>query len=349
MEPKLIIWVLAIARVAETEGISIKEETETEKDGSLKIDRVEQQKAYDLEEAIQEIKMLKDENKYAQREINLLKDENNNARLQLLKAKNRNDKRRVIRDDKIHGIERMIRNADEADDERIEEMLKGKMDSISGRKIEATMRRAKDDAFQLLEKKIKKLEKSLTATIDSQVKTLTATIDSQVKSLTANMDSKEQSLMEKMNSKEQSLTEKIDSQGTKIDSQGTKIDSAIANQLRCLSGFQELYGEWGPDSNAFNLDGVITYQGRVSFNLAFSGAPDLCFGAYAYYRLGTNVELISKDVKSTHFDFKFMRNGNPNVFKGQGKVHRLGVQWIACGHSNRGMTAEMLLDLKFNH
>jgi len=328
--------VLVIARVAETEGISIKEETETEKDESLKIDRVEQQKAYDLEEAIQEIKMLKDENKYAQREINLLKDENNNARLQLLKAKNRNDKRRVIRDDKIHGIERMIRNADEADDERIEEMLKGKIDSISGR--------AKDDAFQLLEKKIKKLEKTLTAKIDSQVKSLTATINSQVKSLTANMDSNKQSLIEKMDSKDQSLTEKIDSQveslTANINSQGTKIDSAIANQLRCLSGFQKFKGKVERPK--------VTYQGRVSFNPAFSGTPDLCFGAYADYSLETNVEFISKDVKSTHVDFKFTRKAKKNIFHAEDFQDLLGVQWIACGHSNRGMTAEMLLDLKYN-
>jgi len=310
----VILWMVVIAQVVENEGISIKEGAENAKEETFKVDRVEQQKAYDLEEARQEIKLLKE----------------------YIRNEKRHEKERRIRDDKRHKIARMIRNADEADIEQMEEMLNGKIDSISGRKNEATVRRAKDDAFQLLEKKIKKVEKTLTATIDSQVKSLTATIDSQVKSLTAtinsqvksltsNMDSKEQSLIEKMDSKEQSLTEKI-------DSQGTKIDSAVANQLRCLSGFQEL-----------KIKRENTYQGRVSFNPAFSGTPDLCFGAFGE-ETAYSIMLISKNIKSTHVDFEFLQHST-TVHE---ESRKLGVQWIACGHSNRGMTAEMLLDLKFN-
>ena len=49
----------------------------------LKVDRMEQLKEYDLEDARQEIKLLRHENKDARQEIKLLKDENNNARLQV--------------------------------------------------------------------------------------------------------------------------------------------------------------------------------------------------------------------------------------------------------------------------
>jgi len=311
----VILWMVVIAQVVENEGISIKEGAENAKEETFKVDRVEQQKAYDLEEARQEIKLLKE----------------------YIRNEKRHEKERRIRDDKRHKIARMIRNADEADIEQMEEMLNGKIDSISGRKNEATVRRAKDDAFQLLEKKIKKVEKTLTAKMDSQE----AKIDSQG----AKIDSQ--------GAKIDSQGKKIDSQGAKIESQGksltadidstekrlrTKIDSAIANQLRCLSGYQK-----------FKMDGY-TYRGRVTFNPAFSGTPDLCFSAFkapsmfggshsSSDEMGDyNVQLLSKNVKSTHVDFEFFQiKGRP-----------IEVQWMACGHSNRGMTAEMLLDLKLN-
>jgi len=300
----VILWMVVIAQVVENEGISIKEGAENAKEETFKVDRVEQQKAYDLEEARQEIKLLKE----------------------YIRNEKRHEKERRIRDDKRHKIARMIRNADEADIEQMEEMLNGKIDSISGRKNEATVRRAKDDAFQLLEKKIKKVEKTLTAKIDSQVKSLTATIDSQgakIDSQGAKIDSQGA----KIKSQGKSLTADIDSTEKRLKA---NIDSAIANQLRCLSGYQK-----------FEIDGY-KYRGRVTFNPAFSGTPNLCFSAFeapSVFHVGDyNVKLISKNVKSTHVDFEFSRlRGGP-----------IGVQWMACGHSNRGMTAEMLLDLKLN-
>jgi len=57
--------------------------------------------------------------------------------------------------------------------------------AIKGRKQETTIQRAKDDMFQLMEKKIAKLKEL----IHSEVKNLTAKIEFQGKSLTAKIDS----------------------------------------------------------------------------------------------------------------------------------------------------------------
>jgi len=235
MKAKHLLWMLMVAGVAkESEGAPNKEPAENA--DSLNVDRMAQ--------LTQEIKLLKHENKDAKQEINLLKESI------------RVDKRRSVRDDKIHGIERLNRNAEEGEGEQMEEMSKGKIDSISGRKNDVTTRRAKDDKFQQLKKELTKYidskEKSLTETIKSQGKSLTETInskektlrekiESQGKSLTADINSKEKSLTEDINSKEKSLAANINSNKKelmeKIDSATDKIDSAIANQVRCLSGY----------------------------------------------------------------------------------------------------------------
>jgi len=303
-----------VAGVAkESEGAPNKEPAENA--DSLNVDRMAQ--------LTQEIKLLKHENKDAKQEINLLKESI------------RVDKRRLVRDDKIHGFERMNRNAEEADGGPMEEMRKGKIDSISGRKNDVTTRRAKDDAFQLLEKKLTKLinskEKSLTETINSKEKTLREKIESQGKSLTADINSIEKSLTKDINSKEKSLAANIDSNKKELTE---KIDSAIANQVRCLSGYQKLnFVEGG------------AFQGRVTFDPAFSGTPDICFGAFGSRVYGDNIQFIYKIVKSTYVDLKLWTT----ITYFQNEVYGIiGVQWMACGHSNRGMTAEMLLDLKLN-
>jgi len=332
MKAKHLLWMLMVAGVAkESEGAPNKEPAENA--DSLNVDRMAQ--------LTQEIKLLKHENKDAKQEINLLKESI------------RVDKRRSVRDDKIHGIERMNRNAEEADGGQMEEMIKGKIDSISGRKNDETTRRAKDDKFELLKKELKKYidskeksltetinstEKNLRKTINSNEKTLREKIESQGKSLTADINSIEKSLTADINSKEKSLTANMDSKEKKltekIDSATDKIDSAIANQVRCLSGYQEL---------KFKGLSFGSYEGRVTFDPAFSGTPDICFAAfnpYMVFQTGKSGEIImfvSKSVKPTHVDFKF-----------KSEYHSLGVQWMACGRSNRGMTAEMLLDLKLN-
>jgi len=82
----------------------------------------------------------------------------------------------------------------------------------------------------------------------------------------------------------------------------------------------------------------------VTFDPAFSGTPDICFGAFGStnsFDGKDNIDFISKSVKPTHVDFQFGPQLSASYFK-------IGLQWMACGHSNRGMTAEMLLDLKLN-
>jgi len=127
-----------------------------------------------------------------------------------------------------------------------------------------------------------------------------------------------------------SLREKIDSSAKSLEKTQTEVNSlktAIAKQLRCLSGFQLL--EKCCCHHCHNGE-RRECKARVTFNPAFSGTPDLSFGLFG------PVQLESRSVAPTHVDFIYyiFQTGCPKV----------NVQWIACGHLSRAMTDNMVLE-----
>jgi len=301
-----------VAGVAkESEGAPNKEPAENA--DSLNVDRIEQ--------LSQEIKLLKHENKDAKQEINLLKESI------------RVDKRRSVRDDKIHGIERMNRNAEEVEGEQMEEMSKGKIDSISGRQ----------DGMTSLLRQMKEL--GLPTFSQKFIDFVNGELYHSILYLNKTVDEHRDAIQQERSNTEKLLKKADDSLRTKTSALKSEVDdlkSTVAKQVRCLSGFQKLY---------YNYQDEI-YGGRVTFNPAFSDTPDICFGAFAKSWNDRNIEMMSTSVKSTHVDFKFYQpksrdTANAHVDASVVSPY-VGVQWMACGRSNRGMTAEMLLDLKLN-
>jgi len=354
MGSRMILVALVILRIAESEGAPNQEVKANGEEESVKADRVKQPKVYNLEDARQEIQLLKDENQDARQEIQLLKDENQDAKkkIQLLKDENKDamqeiklllksnirDKRRMNTDDTIFEIERRNRNADEADEEKI---VKGKIDSISGRQdgVSANLRQMQrpttfDHFVNWTIGNIEKLNKTVEANGDefrnaflerrNQEKLLKKADDS--------IKTKMSALRKSVESEDNALKSEVNA----LKSEDKALKSAIAKQLRCLSGFQEVKTKL--------TDAWFMFRGTVSFNPAFSGTPDICFGTFDQDLARFNVKLVSKNVKSTHFDFEFGYIQSRLVEV----TTKIGVQWMACGRSNGGRTAEMLLDLKFN-
>jgi len=358
----MILVALVILRIAESEGAPNQEVKANGEEESVKADRVKQPKVYNLEDARQEIQLLKDENQDARQEIQLLKDENQDAKkkIQLLKDENKDamqeiklllksnirDKRRMNTDDTIFEIERRNRNADEADEEKI---VKGKIDSISGRQdgVSANLRQMQrpttfDHFVNWTIGNIEKLNKTVEANGDefrnaflerrNQEKLLKKADDSiktKMSALRKSVESEDNALKSEVNA--------LKSEVNTLKSEDNALKSAIAKQLRCLSGHLVL-------KNRVHHNNFL---GRVLFNPAFSETPDICFGTFSESGETFNTQLIYQIVNSTHFSFAFVQLTDTDK-RPHETTHLLSVQWMACGHSNGGRTAEILLDLKFN-
>jgi len=350
---------LVILRIAESEGLSFLKETLTEgapnqevkanrEEESVKSDRVKQPKVYNLEEARQEIQMLKDENQVAKQEIQLLKDKNQDAlqEIKLLLKANIRDKRRTNRDDTILEIERRSRNADEADEadeELMEKIVNGKIDSISGRQdgVSANLRQMQlPTAFNEFVDWTMKNIVDLNNTVESNDKEYRNAFlerSYQEKLLNNSIKTKISALRKSVESDVTALNSALKSEVNALKSEDNALKSAIAKQLRCLSGHLVL-------KNRVHHNNFL---GRVLFNPAFSETPDICFGTFSESGETFNTQLIYQIVNSTHFSFAFVQLTDTDK-RPHETTHLLSVQWMACGHSNGGRTAEILLDLKFN-
>jgi len=238
------------------------------------------------------------------------------------------------RDDKRQNLRRIVRSETQSALQEMEEKLEGKAETIEApgqRKGKAKLR-AGDDKFQMLEKKIKRV----TEKMDSSVKTLTEKIASSTKTLTTEIDSAKESFKSQIDDSSKSLTTKIESSAKSLEKTQTEVNSlktAIAKQLRCLSGFQRLKECLGDPFGTCSGTGRGKCKDRVTFNPAFSGTPDISFGIFG--SVSKDVQLESRSVTPTHVDFVISMNGCVAV---------VDVQWIACGHSNQDMTDNMILE-----
>jgi len=259
--------------------------------------------------------------------------------VKMLKAHNRDDKRQNLR--------RIVRSETQSALQEMEEKLEGKAETIEapGQKKGTANLRAGDDKFQQLEKKIKSLKeqmdssvKTLTEKIASSAKTLTTEIDSSKESFKSQIESSAKRLTKTIDDSSKSLTTKIESSANSLEKTQTEVNSlktAIAKQLRCLSGLQlgkECQGD-GIVGFCLEPDKRRTCTARATFNSAFSGTPDISFGLLA--DVSEKVQLISRSVTPTHVDFVISFYGCGTSVK---------VQWIACGQSNRDMTDNMILE-----
>jgi len=261
--------------------------------------------------------------------------EDTRREVKMLNAHNHVDKRG-------QKLRRIVRSETQSALQEMEEKLEGKAESIeaTGQKKDTALLRAADDKFQQLEKKINKVVKTLTEKIDASAKDLAAQIDSSKKtlktqveeSLSAKIESSAESLTTEIKSSAESLTTKIESSAESLKNTQTEVNnlkSAVANQLRCLSGFTN---KDCPSGTTGSYITICKYpcSARVTFSPAFAGTPDLSFALFA-----DKFWMNSRSVKPTHFDIDLGRYPCGE---------RVNIQWMACGVPKRDMTDNMLVE-----
>jgi len=292
-----------------------------------------------LEKTRHEIHELRRENTESRREIKESRREIKESRdeVKRLQHENAESKRKINKleaDNKRHQL-RIVRSKNEEERTGTKE-LEGRQDGMTSH-----LRQSK--------------ELGLPTFLDKLIDFVEGELYHSILYLNETVDAQRDAILERTNT-EKLLKTDISDLKSEVNTVKSEVNAVKSNQLRCLSGYQKFKIEEKETEGPLlpggpNVKGK-TYiaKGRVTFNPAFSGTPDLCFAAFGPFmdtsvpyhvtdENRVNIDLSYAKVKSTHVDFKFYQ---PKA------GFTIGVQWLACGHSNRGMKAEMLLDLKFN-
>jgi len=249
--------------------------------------------------------------------------EDTRREVKMLNAHNHVDKRG-------QKLRRIVRSETQSALQEMEQKLEGKEEIIeaTGQKKGTAMMRAGDDKFQMLEKKINKVVKTLTEKIDASAKDLAAQIDSSKKTFKTQIDSSKESFKTQIESSAKSLKN--------TQTEVNNLKSAVANQLRCLSGYTEKTCSCDPVIVGSPISPIPKCTARVTFSPAFAGKPALTF---ALSEEGGNAWMKSNSVSPTHVDIGLGWACNIRAH-----ILTAHIQWMACGVPKRQMTDNMLVE-----